>query len=695
MKKLVLLLLINAVLSLIAQPLPDKVIVGYWHNWGYSPNIILLDEISEDFDVINVSFAIPTVPYGSTIQFTPDPGIYPNLQDFIDDISYLQSVGKNVIISLGGANDPVSLLTQDDVDAFVTSMSSIITTYGFNGVDIDLEGGSVSLDVGDNDFRFPTTPRIVNLIDALTQLTDLMPDLLLTTAPETAYVQGGYTTYGGIWGAYLPVIHGLRDRWDMVHVQHYNTGSMYGCDGNLYDPATADFHVAMVDMLLAGFNVDVWGSNIFFEPLEAYQVAIGLPASTSAAGTGYTSPEIVHDALDYLILGLPFGGTYQLSNPIGYEDFRGLMTWSINWDADNDYEFSSSHRTFLDNLMGPQLDPPLNLTVEVLGYDVEISWDAPAAFVEYFIYRDHSIIATTWNTYYQDLSLETGVYTYGVSAVYDEGESEIVEVEDVEVPFFFGPPLNVTAEVFEGNNIMVTWEDPGTAVISYNIYIDGLLNFDTTELGFYDQNLPNGVYVYGITAVYYNQESEIAYTNEVAIQQDFDPPQSLEVDSFSAVFTWNTFPDSYPNGFNIYLDDMAQGNTTGNEWQFEDLSSGHIYHAGVQAVYDFGTSEIVETIFAFQGTVVTDDLLTCRLTGNYPNPFNPVTTIYFEMTQNANVKIDIYNLKGQKVKSLLNSDLEAGKHSITWNAENQSSGIYLLNYKSGETLITHKLILLK
>ena len=355
MKKymLLLLLLFSIITSiLIGQTLPEKIIVGYWHNWEYSPNTLLLTEIPEAYDVINIAFATPTEPFGSTMQFCPDPGIYPNPDDFVTDIVYLQNLGKKVVVSIGGANDPVVLLNSTDVQNFVTSMSGIITTYGFDGLDIDLEGGSVSLDAGDNDFRYPTTPKIVNLIDAITQLTDLMSEIILTAAPETAYVQGGYCTYAGIWGAYLPIIHALRDRLTLIHVQHYNTGSMYGRDGNLYYPLTADFHVAMADMLLAGFQVDVWGGNIFFDPLEPMQVAIGLPASNSAAGSGYTEPDIVHTALDYIILGIPFSGQYQLSNPEGYFGFRGLMTWSINWDVDNNCEFSNAHRTYLDYLIG-------------------------------------------------------------------------------------------------------------------------------------------------------------------------------------------------------------------------------------------------------------------------------------------------------------------------------------------------------
>lgn len=65
-----------------------------------------------------------------------------------------------------------------------------------------------------------------------------------------------------------------------------------------------------------------------------------------------TTPDVVHTALDYIVLGTSFSGQYQLSNPDGFAGFRGLMTWSINWDIDNNLEFSNAHRSYLDNLMG-------------------------------------------------------------------------------------------------------------------------------------------------------------------------------------------------------------------------------------------------------------------------------------------------------------------------------------------------------
>ncbi|MCF7911341.1 MAG: right-handed parallel beta-helix repeat-containing protein [Candidatus Cloacimonetes bacterium] len=79
----------------------------------------------------------------------------------------------------------------------------------------------------------------------------------------------------------------------------------------------------------------------------------------------------------------------------------------------------------------------------------------------------------------------------------------------------------------------------------------------------------------------------------------------------------------------------------------------------------------------------------------YPNPFNPETNILFELSVGSNALLEIYNIKGQKVITLVNEPFEAGSHQVTWNAENYGSGIYLLKFITAENSETKKLILLK
>ncbi len=88
------------------------------------------------------------------------------------------------------------------------------------------------------------------------------------------------------------------------------------------------------------------------------------------------------------------------------------------------------------------------------------------------------------------------------------------------------------------------------------------------------------------------------------------------------------------------------------------------------------------------------------LNGNYPNPFNPETTISYSLAETGRVNIVVYNIKGQKVTTLVNEQQEKGNHSIKWsgrdsNSKNVSSGVYFVRMKAGKDVSTHKMLLLK
>jgi chitinase len=228
-------------------------------------------------------------------------------------------------------------------------------------VDIDFEGHSLSLNTGDTDFKNPTTPVIVNLITAIRSLKARYgANFVLTMAPETFFVQLGYRFYGSgpfggqdaRAGSYLPVIHALRDILTVLHVQDYNSGSIIGMDDQPHNMGDAAFHIAMTDMLLAGFPVAGYGKpdsvpkNVF-PALREDQVAFGAPAAT-IAGNGYVSPAVIQQAVNCIVRNTNCGNYLMKSgtNP----NFRGLMTWSINWDKYFGWEFRTNHGPFLKAL---------------------------------------------------------------------------------------------------------------------------------------------------------------------------------------------------------------------------------------------------------------------------------------------------------------------------------------------------------
>src|SRR5256885_109664 len=129
---------------------------------------------------------------------------------FKADIAALKRQGKKVMISLGGGGQHFTLADPKRVPNFVSSVTRIVSEYGFDGIDIDFESPSLSIEPGDRDFKHPTTPSIVNLIAALRQVREHFGGrLLLTLVPEGTQIPAGYPSYGGQFGSYLPIAYAL------------------------------------------------------------------------------------------------------------------------------------------------------------------------------------------------------------------------------------------------------------------------------------------------------------------------------------------------------------------------------------------------------------------------------------------------------------------------------------------------------
>jgi len=315
-------------------------LIGYWAGYGRAGSTFPLREISPQWDVVIVAFSTPdkNAPEG-TMQFHTPAGL--DTAQFKDDIAYLKSQGKKVMISLGGGGEHFTLADPNRVPNYVSSVTRIVTEYGFDGIDIDFESPSLSIDPGDTDFKHPTTPSIVNLISALHQLHDHFgPTFMISLVPEGTQIPSGYPSYGGQFGSYLAITYAIRDILSFIDVQDYNTPPLQGLDGEIYQPGTVDYHAAMTELLLHGF--DVGGDpKQFFPPMPPDKIAVGFL-------TGDTTPTIVRQAMDYIVTGkAPAGTQYKLRKPAGYPDMIGAMFWTIDADRRDGYNFS--------NILGPQL----------------------------------------------------------------------------------------------------------------------------------------------------------------------------------------------------------------------------------------------------------------------------------------------------------------------------------------------------
>jgi len=285
-----------------AQSLPTHVLLGYWQNW--SGGGIKLSAVPTTYDIIAVAFAVQSGSNGA-VTFALDPGLSSQLggytqSQFIADIAAAEARGQHVIISVGGAGTSIPVNSAASATNFANSINSLMSQFGFQGVDIDFENGI----------------NVTYLTQALQQVKS---GSIITLAPQTVDVENTSSDY-------FALALNIKSILTMCNTQYYNSGSMFGYDGKIYSEGGVDFITSQATILLQN-------------GLRPDQVGLGVPASSSAAGSGYVSPSIVDQAFDILATGAA-GGTFR--PPQTYPTLRGIMTWSINWDAANSYSFANT-----------------------------------------------------------------------------------------------------------------------------------------------------------------------------------------------------------------------------------------------------------------------------------------------------------------------------------------------------------------
>lgn len=197
-----------------------------------------------------------------------------------------------------------------------------------------------------------------------------------------------------------------------------------------------------------------------------------------------------------------------------------------------------------------------------------------------------------------------------------------------------------------------------------------------------------------------------------------------------------TVSDNAYNSFNLYLAQNISAGTYGlppappaGAFDVRFKSGNYVESAGTENVVNISTldypvtisanngdltivylsngSSVQETLADGNSVTITDENVTSfrvleslevtsyALEQNYPNPFNPATSIKFAIPVKSDVVLEVYNLLGQKVATLVNSTLEAGNHQVEFNANNLSSGVYLYSLRAGDFSKTAKMMLLK
>jgi chitinase len=336
-------------ITLKAVEAPKGRIIGYLTGWKTPPSAKTL--AGAGYTHIMVAFGVfsTSVPGGVT------PAFHTISKEYI---ASLHEQGIKVILSLGGAltsihnttvdfHQALSLASSEDEfqQTFMSSLQSLLTEYGFDGFDIDIEhglngGGTFTQPQGD----IKVLASIINAMHAQN------PDLLITLTPQVANVSAT-RGFDQTWGNYASLILQTHDALAWVGIQLYNTGCAFGIDLVCYAPTVnPDFSVAMATDLLENWPATLAnGTSTGFQPYISYlnpsQVVLGYLAPNST-GVGDGNPIISFPAIKRSIQCLRTGvaGNTSCDNyipPRAYGNIGGVFNWEVSYDQDNGFKFAS------------------------------------------------------------------------------------------------------------------------------------------------------------------------------------------------------------------------------------------------------------------------------------------------------------------------------------------------------------------
>ena len=274
--------------------------------------------------------------------------------------------------------------------------------------------------------------------------------------------------------------------------------------------------------------------------------------------------------------------------------------------------------------------------------------------------------------------------------------------------------------IFDGNLNVITGEVAGTVTdLDEGFGIEGATiamgTFTTTtdENGDYSMILDVGTYTFTCEIDGYEAftqddveiEEDQTTTVDVQMQNLYLPPQNLNytLTAPNVILQWNAPAGSIGfTGYKVYRNGDMLSEITATLYIDPDVPAGTYtyYVTAVYGDYESVPSNEVEVVI---GVGSDPDLLPAvtELSGNHPNPFNPTTNIYYAVGNSGHVTIDVFNVKGELVKTLVNREVAAGNHSVTWMGDDNggkpaTSGVYLYKMRAGGRYTsTRKMILLK
>jgi hypothetical protein len=243
-------------------------------------------------------------------------------------------------------------------------------------------------------------------------------------------------------------------------------------------------------------------------------------------------------------------------------------------------------------------------------------------------------------------------------------------------------------------------------LLGYNVYQDGLEIVyipDPGTLTYTVVGVEPGTHDYYVTAVYDEGESVPSNTESVEIILPIPQNPEATFNYPNVLVTWDPISDGRDLvSYTVYRDgEIAGEDITSTMFIDPGLLTGE-YCYNITAWYDGPW----ESEWSDDAIVWVEDAgnimipVNTELTGNYPNPFNPTTTIKFSLKEDSDVSINIYNIKGAVVRTLVDGEMNKAYHEIIWDGKDNTgkqvgSGVYFYKMKAEKYTATKKMILMK
>ncbi len=158
---------------------------------------------------------------------------------------------------------------------------------------------------------------------------------------------------------------------------------------------------------------------------------------------------------------------------------------------------------------------------------------------------------------------------------------------------------------------------------------------------------------------------------------------------YNGVVSWNSSQVAFPTNAQLRFRCDASGNR--DDVLIDDVT-WKASDAPITTTSGATPTDVIVSVAEFESDEVADDF---TLDQNFPNPFNPSTTIAYSLAEPADVRLDIFNVLGQRVATLVNAHQSAGAYEAVWDARAQASGVYLYRLTVGDEIETRRMLLLK